>query len=239
MTAALLEPLALGTRVGIIDDDPLDAITSEQQVRLLRWSPVRVSLDGAPSVDDAITRIQQLECSALLCDHRLHAGYQVDFSGAELACRANSLGLPAVVLTTFAATDQATTIRRWRHGVPCVLDKSTASTPDVIGSAFAATNAELLGRQPRSRIGYRTVVRVVGVRLDANYPTAEVIVTAWRPSTAVIIPLALLPLDGSQEPEDLVGRRFMGKVNYYAQEADELFFADLEPATPVPANWMR
>ncbi|MFC8451779.1 hypothetical protein [Kitasatospora sp. NPDC057223] len=237
--ASIFQPITAGTRVGMIDDDPVAMRALSYQLQDVDMTPVEISLAGSPSLDDVLAKLQDNGCAAAVCDHRLRGGGHAQFDGAQLVCQANlSVGLPCILLSSWTAEDEATSIRRWRHGIPKVLSKRGRSPQDLI-DALTVTRIEMAGERPLERRPFSTAVEIAELSYEAECQTAHVYVPAWDPDIPVVVPLDLFPIDVSQMPsEEVLGSFFIGKVNYYAREAGELFFRDLRISTLPPADWL-
>ncbi|USX49915.1 hypothetical protein [Lentzea sp. HUAS12] len=221
--------------MAVVDDDEEEAWTTSLLLEQAGFVPVQIVPTEA-EITGTLTRIKQ-DCVAAVCDHRLNAGSKARFFGAELVYKTNKqLGLPAVLYTTFAGTDQSTSIRRWKAGIPCVVDK-TDNDSTVLERALETTMAELQGHVPRVRRAHPAVVEVLAVRQDRETPAVEAIVPAWRMSTAVDIPLDLILSDLSVPPLELEGLWLTAEVNCHAEQSSDLFFKNFEIAPELPEEW--
>jgi CheY-like chemotaxis protein len=145
----VVEPLPPDTRVGVVDDNADDSYTTSLVLRQAGYIPVEIS----PSESlDRLVELLATKCQAAVCDHRLNAKTKVRFTGAELVYRITlDYRIPAVLNTTWASVDQDTSIRRWRSGIPSLLDKSD-QTSATLTDALALAAAEARGETPRDRV---------------------------------------------------------------------------------------
>lgn len=236
--SALLE-MPQGARVGMIDDDPAAMRALSYQLQDADLTPVAISLAGSPDVDEVIAAIVENECAAAICDHRLNGSGHARFDGAQLACQSNlSRQIPCVLLSAWTSEDESTSIRRWRHGIPRVLNKRGRTTKD-LSEALTVTKLEISGDRPLERRAFRTAIEVARVSYEAECPTVCVYVPAWNPDAQVVIPLDLFPDSvRSHPPREFLGSQFIADVNYYAPNEGELFFQNIRQASPVPESWM-
>ncbi|GHB67756.1 hypothetical protein GCM10010331_64610 [Streptomyces xanthochromogenes] len=110
--------------------------------------------------------------------------------------------------------------------------------PAEIESALARAHREqLIGPAPE-RVGYRTVVRVLRVDRIGAEPIVEVIVVAWDPVDAVILPADMITSCVGMTVDELPGKRFMARVNIHARSSEELFFENFEMAPDIPRSWL-
>ncbi|MFI1938193.1 hypothetical protein ACH44C_13565 [Streptomyces purpureus] len=222
-------------RVALVDDRQ-DALT--RACDILGDLPISVEpmlLREPRSLDSVLDEILGRGCTALISDHRLRHHAQVGFDGAELVYRANERKLPAVLYSAHVEDDETTSIREWRYRIPRVVRKGPHSV-DAIPEALQAAAAEAEGHRALERRGFLTPIRIIDMHSD-GYPTIDVTVTAWKPDTPITIPLTRLPVEYRSKSRLLIGKVFLGKVNFYAEDEAELFFHDLVLAPDVPADW--
>ncbi|MFB6873994.1 hypothetical protein [Streptomyces sp. NPDC056323] len=227
---------AAGSRVAVVDDDPEEAYATGMVLRLAGYEPVEV----APQREAAERMLQRVtdSCVAAVFDHRLNGRINVPFDGAELASLASQRGFPAVLSSTYISRDQATTIRLRRAEIPCLLDKDEQSA-ESIQSAFEAIVAEFHGDTPRTRLALPTIIEIVGVHVNEEMPTAEVLVPAWRPSVAIQLPAGLITQDTGLGLNQLRNRWVEAEVNCHAERERDLFFRNFAISPDLPADWMR
>lgn len=238
MTATLERSLQDGDTIGVVDDVDQDAEATSELLIDAGFSPVRVAI--TPNLDEMIESVAS-GARALICDHRLtkdETGRGVPYTGAEVVARCSERGFAAVLITTWANADEATSIRSFRDRIPRVLKRGRASGSTVIRDALEAAEAETRGAFSSERQAHRTVVRVVQVE-EGEDPLAEVIVSAWRPDEAILVPGSLIAAGTSLAAHDLAGCRFLADVNIYAADEADLYFRDFEVLSEPPADWMR
>lgn len=231
-----VEPLPRDTRVAVVDDNPDDSYVTSLVLRQAGYTPVEIG--PSESLDRMVERLVA-QCQAAVCDHRLNAKTTVRFTGAELVYRiTRDHRIPAVLNTTWASVDQDTSIRRWRSGIPSLLDKSD-QTSTTLTDALALAAAETRGQTPRDRVGHPAAVQVVDIHLGEEWPTADVLVPAWRMSTVVRLPLEQITQDTSVIAKELMGRWLEAEVNCYAKNPRDLFFRNFKIAPELPEGWLE
>lgn len=234
MTLLLDRDLERGDSVAIVDDRDQDAATTAELLLDAGFLPVRV-----PLADDLTELLLGLKstASAAVCDHRLSQYKSVPYDGAEVAARCQEMGMPSVLLTTWANSDVPASIRRWRHDIPRVLQRGLGSSPELITEALRISQKETRGHYSSDRQSYRTVVRVT--RVDKGQDSlVEAIVTAWRPTEAVQLPASLISNDTGLSAKSLAGRRFLADVNIYAGDQADLYFRNFAVLEEPPDDWM-
>ncbi|MFD5825510.1 hypothetical protein [Lentzea sp. NPDC060358] len=231
-------PLRIGDQVAVLDDNAKAANALRWLVDEAGFDPILIK-PNPRGVEEMVKEIVE-KAAAAISDHRLgHAG-PISYSGAEVVARANVVRIPAILITSYANSDENTTIRQWRSGIPQMLNRgSEGNSPDLITQALAIADDERRGIYLPQRKAYRTVVRVEDTRDGPDGLIAEVVVTAWRPQQTVSIPVSLIgDLVKGIPPRRLKRRRFMAEVNIYAETAGELFFREFEPAPDIPEDWL-
>ena len=180
MTIVLENPLRDGDTIGIVDDVDNDAEATAELLIDAGFNPVRVPITH--DLDRLLESIA-LGARAVVCDHRLAKdaeGHGVPYTGAEVVAGCSERGFAAVLITTWANSDEATSIRQLRDRIPRVLKRGRASGSTVIRDALDAAQAEVVGVFAAERRSYRTVVRVIQLEREDS-SLAEIIVPAWRP----------------------------------------------------------
>ncbi|MEU4297456.1 hypothetical protein [Kitasatospora aureofaciens] len=223
----------------MIDDDPVALKALTYQLQDIDLVPVEIPLAACSTIDDAILRLRAEGCEGAVCDHRLRGSSQVSFDGAQLVSQANlSARIPGVLLSAWTDEDQATSIRRWRYGIPKVLNKRGRRLPEEILDALTLAGIEAAGNRPLERKAFTTTVEIADLSHEAECPTAHVYVEAWDPDTPVVVPLDLFPAGtGDMPPSDLAEQVYIAEVNYYAKDDGDLFFQNLRLASTPPKNW--
>jgi hypothetical protein len=80
---------------------------------------------------------------------------------------------------------------------------------------------------------------MVDIQHNEDWPTADVLIPAWRTSTVVRLPLEQITQDTGLETGDLVGRWLEADVNCYARNPRDLFFRKFKIAPDVPKSWLE
>jgi CheY-like chemotaxis protein len=227
-----------GSTVLVIDDDARDAKSMTHPLLDAGFQTSVIS-DFDPT-QDADSFLSQLgdQYDALVCDHVLSGRSTVRFTGAELVSKANRRALhpiPAVLISSHVQTDQTGSIRRWREGIPVVLEKSDLS--ETIVEALDYTVDELSGKISRERRAFATPIEILDVIPDGEVPTAKVIVVGWRIATSVWMPLQpILDATGLKSAE-LPGRWLEAEVNCHAPDAVDLYYRNIVLAPDLPEEW--
>ncbi|MCO5968247.1 hypothetical protein [Actinoallomurus soli] len=237
MSALILEE---GASVVVVDDDPLDARTWTHPLVDAGFHAETIT-EFDPTLDaDAFLAQLSGRYDALVCDHILSGRGAVRFTGAELVSKANRLTrspLPAVLISSHVQTDQTGSIRRWREGIPAVVDKSELS--DSVIDALSYTIDELSGKVSRERRAFTTPIEVLDVVTESEVPAAKVIVVGWRIATSVWMPLQPIVAATGLSAENLPGRWLEADVNCHAKEASELFYRNIVLAPDLPEGWLE
>ncbi|MEU6252245.1 hypothetical protein [Streptomyces sp. NPDC047043] len=110
--------------------------------------------------------------------------------------------------------------------------------PAEIELALTRAHREQVHGPAPERVGHRTVVRVLRVDRIGAERIVEVIVVAWDPVDAVILPADMITSCVGISEEELPGKRFMARVNIHARSSEELFFENFELAPEVPGSWL-
>lgn len=210
----------------------LDDIEDDREITILAIEAAgleAVVLERMDSVEAALADVKNT-CDALVTDHNLEWGDQATFTGAELANRCYTEGIPAILVTSYMR-DVDTSIRRFRRGVPLLISRSELDGPNLLQS-LETVAAELWDTPPADRIPHRALVRVVRVNKAANQ--LDVVLPQWDPHRYVPIPADLvaevsLPDDLGQ----LLDVRYFADVNTGAERADDLYLTEFEIAPEV------
>jgi CheY-like chemotaxis protein len=228
-----------GASVVVIDDDERDARTMTNPLRDAGFQTEIISqFDPRQDADSFLAQLGN-QYSALVCDHVLSGKSSVPFTGAELVSKANRRAqrpLPAVLISSHVQTDQTGSIRRWREGIPVVLEKSDLS--DSIVEALDYTLKELSGNVSRERRAFATPIEILEVLPDIEVPVAKVIVVGWRIATSVWMPLQPILDATGLRPEQLPGRWLEADVNCYAKEDSDLYYRNVILAPDLPEGWL-
>lgn len=230
----LLERIEPGSRIAVVDDSLDDMRRTSILLEDAEFEPVAIK----PPFDtlDSLLQVVVEKASGLVCDHRLSHGAAVPFTGAQVVAASNRRHIPAVLITGYADLDEQTSIRRWRSSIPCMLRKRF--DPEAIDRALQIAHREQLVGPAPDRVAHRTVVRVLRVDQIGAERIVEVIVVAWDPVDAVILPADIITSRVGLSAETLPGMRFMANVNIHAKNSEELFFDGFEVAPKVPNEWL-
>lgn len=231
----LERPLRPGDRVAILEDDEANRRTTGWVVEEAEFDPV--PFQSAPrTVDELLDQVEQ-RASALICDHRLQKKWSVPYLGAEVVARANRRRIPAVLITSHANSDENVSIRRWRSGIPSLLERG--SDAEIVAKALGVAEDEVNGKFSTERKPYTAIVRVQELRYGPEGVVAECVVTAWQPRTTVDVPASMITDALNVSPSALVGLRMVADINIYAPKAGELYFKNFRPSRGVPAEWLQ
>ncbi len=225
--AAIVEPL---TRIAIIDDDARGRKVTGEQVQDMGALPVLFESPFENKTASDVAAEIVAKTDAAICDHRLRRGGYALFDGAELVAQLTERGFPAVLLTVFVDMDADSSIRRWRHKVPVLLDRDEADE-SAFGSAIDYCRREIAGDPHPSRRSRRTFVRVLETRTEDGEPVVDAIVPDWNSQKAVRFPLSLVP--ESLRTQIAENALLTAMVNIGASGSNALFFEDFQLA-PEP-----
>ncbi|MEU7963550.1 hypothetical protein AB0D09_08805 [Streptomyces sp. NPDC049097] len=228
-------PLRPGDPVAIIEDEEVNRRATGWIVEEADFTPVPVSRIPV-SLEELFAEIED-KAVAVICDHRLGRGGNVSYYGAEVVAKSNQRKIPAVLLTSYANSDENSTIRRWRSEIPMLLSRGADSDPDRLAQALSLAEQECRGIYTEARKPYRVIVRVQDLRYGPEEVVAECVVTAWQPRTTVDVPASMITDFLDLPIEQLVGKRLSAEVNIYAPTAGELYFRDFKMGPGVPAGW--
>ncbi|WP_306326748.1 hypothetical protein [Streptomyces venezuelae] len=228
-------PLQPGDPVAIIEDEAVNRRATGWIVEEADFTPVPVSRIPA-SLDELFAEIED-KAVAVLCDHRLGRGGNVSYYGAEVVARSNRRKIPAVLLTSYANSDENSSIRRWRSDIPMLLSRGADTAPERLAEAFALAGEECRGIYSEARRPYRVIVRIQSCRYGPEGVVAECVVTAWQPRTTVDVPASMITECLNMPIERLVGKRLSADVNIYSPTAGELYFSDFKMGPGVPSGW--
>ncbi len=229
-----------GASVVVIDDDERDARTMTHPLLDAGFRTEVISeFDPTQDADSFLTRLGD-RYHALVCDHVLSGRSTVPFTGAELVSKANRRAqnpLPAVLISSHVQTDQTGSIRRWREGIPVVLEKSDLS--ESIVEALDYTVDELSGKVSRERRAFATPIEILEVLPDVEVPVAKVIVVGWRIATSVWMPLQPILEATGLAPAQLPGRWLEADVNCHAKDDSDLYYRNIILAPDLPEGWRQ
>ncbi len=221
-----------GTRVAVIDDVAGQAETAAGIAEEARLVPSIISEGHGtfPNPDSLLHRIHAYGCSAVVCDHRLtHTGF-ASFTGAEFVANLYRRRIPAVLLTTFLATDSDTSIKLHRSRIPSLIARGELN-PKAIVKGLEVCENELAGHIAPERQLRRTLIRIEGISSESGIDVVDAIVHTWNPEHAIRFPLELVEDSSIKRAltESFMGEiRLFARVNVGCHEDHELFFQEFE-----------
>ncbi|MEU4886357.1 MULTISPECIES: hypothetical protein [Streptomyces] len=227
-------PLSPGDPIAIIEDEEVNRRATGWIVEEADFMPIPIARIPA-SLDELFAEIEG-KAAAVICDHRLGRGSAVSYFGAEVVAKSNRRKIPAVLLTSYANSDENSTIRRWRSEIPMLLSRGPDSDPDRLAQALTLAEDECRGVYTEARKPYRVIVRVQDCRYGPEEVVAECVVTAWQPRTTVDVPASMIADSLNTPIDQLVGKRLSADVNIYAPTAGELYFRDFGMGPGVAQN---
>lgn len=213
-------------KVKIIDDQPDAAEWLSYEVEEAGFQPIIVNCP-APPLDQLHYLIEP--GTAFIFDHLLSHGNCANYVGAQAAALMYELRVPAILVTTYSM-DADVGIRRWRAGIPVLLDRD-AVDQDSLNAAFVKCLRELRDGPPPSRQTLPAIVRVERKSSETGEPVLDVIVGSWNPRKAVRLPVSMLPQSLQMSVKE--GTRLIAEVNIGAETGDDLFFQNFREA-PEP-----
>ena len=229
-----------GSRVAIVDDVEWQAETTAGVAEEASLAPFIISeADGEfESLQQLFGCVQDRNCGAVICDHRLiHTGF-ASFNGAEFVASLYDQGMPATLLSTFAAIDGDTAIKLYRARIPSLITRSDLD-PLTIMNGLKRSESELAGHIAPERKPWRTLVRLEGISTGGEIPVVEAIVHTWEPDLAIRFPLELIE-------DESIGRhlvnndswpvRLFAEVNVGCTDANDLFLRSFEWAPEPNVN---
>lgn len=229
--------IAEGVRVAVVDDIMGQAETTAGIAEEARLVPSIISeADGAfQYIQQLLKHIEDSECSAVICDHRLSQTGFASFTGAQFVASLYDQSMPAVLLSTFTAIDGDTSIKLHRARIPSLIPRKDLD-PHRIMVGLKLSERELAGNISPARRPWRTLVRIEGISQEGDIPVADAIVHTWNPDLAIRYPLALIE-DSSIRQQLSINCswpvRLFAEVNVGCEEANDLFLRSFEWA-PEP-----
>lgn len=230
----ILDSLRPGSRIAVVDDSIVDMRRTSILLEDAEFEPIAID-PTFPTLQELLDTVAA-RADGLVCDHRLSHAATAPFTGAQVVAASNKTRVPAVLITGYADLDEQTSIRRYRSSIPCMLRKRFG--PAEIESALTQAHREQLMGPAPERVGHRTVVRVLRVDRIGAESIVEVIVVAWDPVDAVILPADMITSCVGLAESELPGKRFMANVNIHARSSEELFFEKFEVAPEIPRSWL-
>ena len=226
-----------GARVAVVDDITGQAETTAGIAEEARLMPSIISeADGVfQYTQQLLEYVQNSNCSAVICDHRLSQTGFASFTGAEFVASLYDQGMPSVLLSTFSAIDGDTSIKLHRARIPSLIPRSDLD-PRKIMLGLKVSESELAGFTAPERRPWRTLVRIEGISKEGETPVAEAIIHTWKPDLAIRYPLALI--EDSSIRQRLMNNyswpvRLFAEVNVGCDDANDLFLQSFEWA-PEP-----
>ena len=232
-----------GTKVAIVDDERFKAETVAGIAEEADLVPAIISDGDGPFQNEVqlLNQIQTQDCAAVICDHRLTGNQFTSFWGAELMDTLYRQHIPGLLLSTFAAVDSDTIIRRHRARIPCVVGRGELN-PDSMIQGLRRCEEELNGHSVPERFPRRTLVRVVRISpgLVDDGMVVDAIVHSWDPDYGIRFPLDLIENPKIQQLllNDFNSEiRLFAQVNIDCQDSMDLFFRDFELAPEPHADF--
>ena len=231
-----------GTRVAVVDDISRYAVTAAGIAEEAGLVPSIITsgvYGPFGHTGQLVEQVRDLNCDAVICDHRLSQVPFAAFTGAEFVAELYSMGIPGVLLSTFSAIDRDTSIRLHRARIPSLLGRNDLD-PDHILYGLSLCDDELKGRIVPERRPRRTLVRVVDVISEGGEPVVDAILHTWNPSEAIRFPLRII--EDQQICRSLTTAfdgelRLFAKVNVGCQNESDLFFHEFELAPEPDVTW--
>lgn len=214
--------IADGAAIAVIDDVPEDAEGTEAVLDEAGLDPHVVQLNKDP--DRMVETLREFR--GVVCDHRLQR--QVGYFGAELVEKCMRVGLPAVLLTTYARVDDDPEVQRRRRYIPHLLIRGAGASGDSMRAALDEAARETAGEYAWTRKPFRTPVRLVAIR-DGLTPMAELLAPAWSSESRIAVPLDAL----TQPPSPRIGDRFLADVNINCELEQDIYAANFESLPPA------
>ena len=178
--------------------------------------------------------------AAVICDHRLSHTPFASFTGAKLVSEMYRQKITCLLLSTFAAVDGDTSIRRYRAFIPSLVSR-TDLDPDRILQGLRFCEDEIAGHIAPWRKPWRTLVRVVSVSGNnaGGHGVADAILHSWNPDCGVRFPLELIedPQIKAALNEDFISNlRLFAQVNVDCEDDMDLYFRTFEFAPDPNVN---
>ena len=139
------------------------------------------------------------------------------------------VGMPAVLLTTFAVLDDDVDILGHRRYIPDILVRGRDSSSDHLIRSLTTAAEELNGHYSRERQPHRTVVRVESCDSSPT-GTCSLTVPAWPIGEPVYVPRAALE---SVARDVKAGDRFLAEVNLFCTDPLDVYAANFEVLPPA------
>ena len=229
--------IAEGVCVAVVDDVRALAETTADIAEEAGLVPIVISEGGDTfrETRELFDRVVAAGCKGVICDHRLSHTPFASFSGAAFLAHLYRKNVPGVLLSTYSALDDDSSIRLYRALIPSLISRRDLA-PGRMLQELRFCEAELAGQIAPERQQRRTLVRVVEVSTEADIPVADAIVHTWDPDVAVRFPISLIEdpeIKGSLTHNFTGVLRLFARVNVGCQHDYELFFSDFEFA-PEP-----
>lgn len=215
-------------RVAIVDDNLHDARVMRELVLDAGFEPVVLDSPFG-DIHDLLRNVGE-RADAAICDHRLRG--LAHFSGAQAVASLVAQNVPALLVTQYVDTDADVSIRRWRYGVPVLLDRGDAD-PDRLRQGLDDCAREIQGFYAPGRRPRRTLIQIDETANESGEPVVDTRVLSWNPHRAVRFPLSLVPADLRRLV--VPGAFLIAMVNIGAERAQDLYFKDFERA-PEPVS---
>ena len=177
-------------RVAIVDDNLHDARVMRELVLDAGFEPVVLDSPFG-EVHDLLRRVGE-RADAAVCDHRLRG--LARFTGAQAVASLVAQNVPALLVTQYVDTDSDVSIRRWRYGVPVLLDRDDAD-PDRLRQGMDDCAREIRGFYVPGRRPRRTLIQIDEISNETGERVVDTRVLSWNPHKVVRFPLSLVPSD--------------------------------------------
>ena len=226
-----------GARVAVVDDIVEQAETIAGIAEEAKLVPSIISeTDGVFQYTNELLKVvQDSNCSAVVCDHRLYQRGFASFTGAKFVATLYDQGVPAVLLSTFTAIDGDTSIKLHRAQIPSLIPRSDLD-PGRILSGLKLSEGELAGVIVSERRPWRTLVRIESIAKEGETPVVDAIVHTWKPDEAFRYPLALIKDSSIRQhllDNDIWPVRLFAEVNVGCNDPNDLYLRSFEWA-PEP-----
>src|SRR5258706_13066863 len=146
-----------GTRVAVIDDDPVQVEANATMVEQAHLRPI--AIQGRFDNPTELVRVVRQSADAALCDHRLKPRGFANFYGAEAVARLYLERVPAVLVTQYSDQDFDVTIRRWRSAIPVVIPRDDFDSEQLL-KGLEAVWLELEGSVSLARSPHRALLEI-------------------------------------------------------------------------------
>ena len=223
--------------VVVVDDREADRLETILVVRDAGFEPISVP-PSQVGMEAFAAQVRGVGAVAAVLDHRLSQSSPVPFNGAQLGRYFYDHMFPAILRTTFGSAGDDIELRRHRRWLPRVLTRSSGG--DEVAEAVDYCRRELAGEMEERRRPQRSLLEVVDAMRDGSEFVVDVVIPSWDSGNAVRFPIVpFFAVNFSDDPAVLIGRRFFGLVNVWAENDEDLFVEAVEPAEAPPEDFLR